>query len=94
MLEEKVRSQRTDDVHAKMVLLRVFEGSLGEFRSNAATPHSWWYFRMPDRDPSLAVRIEFEICDFPAVFDFEPASSDSIGLLAHGSALLTKDVRL
>ena len=77
MLAEKFRSQGTDNVHAKMLLLRIFEGSLGEFRSDTATPHGRRYFRMPDRHPALAVCVEFEIRDFPTVFDFESASGDS-----------------
>src|SRR6202789_773709 len=92
MLAEKGRGQGADDVHAKEMLLRVFESRLGKLGSNTAATHGGRHFRMPDRHPALTVCPELEVRDFSAVFDFESASGDLIWLSAHSSAPFSRKV--
>jgi ribosomal protein S3AE len=71
MLASEVRGKRADDVDAKSVLLRVFECSLRQLCGDSAASHGRRHFRVPDCHPALAVGIEFEVCDFAVLFDFE-----------------------
>lgn len=88
MLGSELCGNWADHIDAKIVLLRIFECGLGELRGDSVTSHVEGHFRMPDRHPALAICFKFQVRDFAALLDFEPASCDLVGLIAHGSTLL------